>query len=150
MMIALFFCLGFMFAVLYIDMVFDGSARGHRRSGAPLPMDVLEPIQHYYRLITKNPLLLISILLTALGSISAQIYYALVPAWAGYASLALILLTMLTGVLKIIPMAQRMASGKDSVAEQTRIVHTMLPFHAVMMVNVWLLIAVQVIAKCWK
>jgi len=150
MMVPLFFCLGFMFAVLYIDMTFDGSAYGHRNSGASLPPEVLGPIQSYYRIITKNPILLVCILTTALGSIVAQNYYSLVPTWAGYASLFLILATMLTGVLKIIPMAQRMAAGKDTVEEQTRIVHAMLPFHGVMMVNVWLLIAVQVIAKYWK
>ncbi len=147
MMVPLFFCLGFMFAVLYIDMVFDVSARGHRHTGKPLPPDVLEPIVTYYRYITKNPFLLIGILTTALASIIAEIRYALVPAWAGYASLALILLTMLTGVLKIIPQAQRLAAGKDSIEQQTTLVHGLLPFHTVMMVNVFLLIAVQLMAK---
>lgn len=147
MMVPLFFCLGFMFAVLYIDMTFDGTARAHRHSGASLSPEVLGPIASYYKIITKNPLLLVCILTTALGSIIAQNYYGLVPKWAGYASLFLILATMLTGVLKIIPMAQRMAAGKDSVAEQTRIVHAMFPFHGVMMLNTFLLIAVQLLAK---
>lgn len=146
MMIALFFCLGFMFAVLYMDMVFDVSALGHRTSGKRLPPEVLEPIAMYYRYITRNPYLLIAILFTALGSIIMEITYALVPPWAGYASLVLILLTMVTGVLRIIPQAQRLAAGGDTLDEQTRLVHGLLPFHAVMMVNVWLLVAVQVIA----
>ena len=37
----------------------------------------------YYRYITKNPFLLIGILMTALGSIIAEIYYALVPPSTG-------------------------------------------------------------------
>ena len=57
---------------------------------------------------------------------------------------------MLTGVLKIIPMAHRMAAGTDSASEQTHMAHTMFPLHGVMMVNTWLLIAVQVIASYGK
>lgn len=139
----LFLCIGFMIAVLYIDLQFDISALSHRRTEGPLPADVLEPIASYYRCITKNPYLLMFVMATTLTCILAQIVYGLVPRWAGYASLCLMGLSMSIGTFKVIPTAQRLAAGKDTVDAQTRMIHGMLPFHIVLLINILLLAAVQ-------
>ncbi len=143
MLIPLFFCYGFMFAVLYIDLTFDVTARPYRFTVAPLPPDVLGPITTYYRVITRNPYVLMFILVTATTCLGWQIWHSLVPRWAGYSSMALMLVTMLVGILKIIPTAQRLAGGQDGAEQQSRMIHTMLPFHAWMMINLLLMVAVQ-------
>ena len=44
---------------------------------------------------------------------------------------------------KVIPMAQRLAAGKDSAEERTRMIHAMLPFHLVLLVDIVALSAIQ-------
>lgn len=140
---ALFLCIGFMIAVLYMDLVFDTSAVPHRRAEGPLPAHVLEPIAMYYRYITRNPYLLMFVMLTTLASIVAQIVYGLVPRWAGYASLFLILFAMVVGTLKVIPTAQRLAAANEPIEQQTRMVHSMFPSHILLLISILALAAVQ-------
>ena len=144
MLIALFLCLGFMMAVLYIDLMFDVSAAPYRKSAAALPAEILDPITHYYGRITQNPYVLMFVMLVATLCIGAEIVYALAPKWAAYASLFLMGLSMLTGTLKVIPTAQRVGSGRDDADARTRMIHGMLPFHIVLLINILLLIAIQV------
>jgi hypothetical protein len=139
----LFLCIGFMIAVLYIDLVFDMSALPHRRTGAPLPADVLDPIATYYRYITRNPYLLTFVMLTTTVCIVVEIVYGLVPRWAGYLSLFLMGLSMSAAVLKVIPAAQRLAAGKDTVEQQTHLVHGILPYHLVLLASILSLATVQ-------
>lgn len=139
----MFVCIGFMLAVLYIDLAFDMTALPHRRSGSPLPADVLAAISSYYRVITRNPYLLMFVMLTATVCIVAQIVWAQVPRWAGLTSLLMIGLTMVLAVAKVIPTAQRLATGKDPVDEQTRMAHSILPFHIVLLVCILSLAGVQ-------
>jgi hypothetical protein len=143
MLIALFLCIGFMMAVLYIDLMFDVSALPYRHTKAPLPKGVLDPIIHYYGRITQNPYVLMFVMLTAVTCIGAEILYRLAPRWAGYASLFLMGLSMLTGTLKVIPTAQRLGSGDDSDEARTRMIHGMLPFHLVLLINILLLAGIQ-------
>jgi len=46
MLITLFLCLGFMMAVLYIDLMFDIMAAPYRKTNAALPKVVLDSITH--------------------------------------------------------------------------------------------------------
>ena len=75
LLIPLFLCLGFMLAVLYMDLVFDISALPYRKTGTNLPKDVLDAIVIYYRYITKDPWLLIFVIFTAATCIGAQIAF---------------------------------------------------------------------------
>lgn len=143
MLITLFLCLGFMMAVLYIDLMFDISAAPYRKTNAALPRTVLDPITHYYGRITQNPYVLMFVMLTATLCIGAEILYSLVPRWASYSSLFLMGLSMMTGTLKVIPTAQRLGAGTDSEDVRTRMIHSMLPFHLILMVNILLLTAIQ-------
>ena len=143
MLITLFLCIGFMMAVLYIDLMFDVSAAPYRRTKGALPRDVLDPITHYYGRITQNPYVLMFVMLTATLCIGAEIVYGLAPTWVGYSSLFLMGLSMVTGTLKVIPTAQRLGAGTDSEEVRTRMVHSMLPFHLVLLINILLLAAIQ-------
>ena len=143
MMIALFLCIGFMLAVLYIDLMFDVTAVPHRRSKAALPKEVLAPIVHYYRRITQNPYVLMFVMFTATVCLVLQIVYDLTPRWAAYSSLAAMGLAMVAGTVKVIPTAQRLASGQDSEDRQTALIHSMFPSHIVLLICILLLAAIQ-------
>src|SRR4051812_30755756 len=105
MLIALFLCLGFMIAVLYIDLMFDISAAPYRKTNAAVPKPVLDSITHYYARITQNPYVLMFVMLTTAVCIGSEILYDLAPRWASYSSLFLMGLSMMTGTLKVIPTA---------------------------------------------
>lgn len=143
MLVTLFLCIGFMMAVLYIDLMFDVSAAPYRNTQEALPRDVLDPIVHYYGRITQNPYVLMFVMLTAVLCIGSEILYGPAPRWVGYSSLFLMGLSMLTGTLKVIPTAQRLGSGNDPDAVRTRMIHGMLPFHLVLLINILLLTAIQ-------
>ena len=143
MLITLFLCLGFMMAVLYIDLMFDVSAAPYRKSNAPLPKAVLDPITHYYGRITQNPYVLMFVMLTTTLCIGSEILYNSAPRWASYSSLFLMGLSMMTGTLKVIPTAQRLGAGTDPEDVRTRMIHGMLPFHLILMVNIIALTAIQ-------
>ena len=142
-LIPLFMCIGFMLAVLYIDLMFDVSAVPYRRTGAAIPGEVVESIASYYRRITQNPYVLIFVMLTATICVVTEIVYDLVPRWAGYSSLGFMLVAMLAGAGKVIPAAQRLAAGKDAEDTRTRLVHSMLPGHIVLLISILLLALVQ-------
>jgi len=143
MLIPVFLCIGFCIAVLYIDLVFDISALPYRKTKANLPKAVLDPIITYYRYIAKNPWLLIFVMLTLAISITAEIVFKLVPLWIGYSSIVLIGIVMMLGVLRVIPIAQRLASQKDTEEKQTSLVHSLFPYHIVFLIIVLSLALLQ-------
>lgn len=143
MLIPLFLCIGFMIAVLYMDLVFDISALPYRKTKAPLPKHILEPITTYYRYITKNPWLLVFVILTAAVCIIAEVKFNLVPRWIGYSSMVLIGMIMLLGMLRVIPAAQRLASCKDIEEKQSSLVRSLFPCHIVLLIGVLLLAVLQ-------
>jgi hypothetical protein len=146
MLITVFVCIGFMLAVLYIDLMFDVTAVPYRRTGAALPKEVLAPITHYYGRITQNPYVLMFVMLTATVCLVAEIVYDLVPRWAAYSSLFFMGLAMVAGSLKVIPTAQRLGSDKDPADVQTSLIHHMLPSHLVLLVSILLLAVIQLMA----
>jgi hypothetical protein len=143
MPITVFVCIGFMLAVLYIDLMFDVTAVPYRRRDGPLPKEVLNGITGYYGRITQNPYVLMFVMLTTTVCLVAQIAYDLVPRWAGYTSLVLMGLAMVTGSAKVIPTAQRLSSGNDPADVQTRLIHGMFPAHVMLLVCILALAAVQ-------
>lgn len=141
-----FVCIGFMLAILYIDLMFDVMAVPHRRSRATLPKDVLDPITSYYGRVTQNPYVLMFVMLTTTIAVVLQIVYGLTSRWAAYTSLAAMGLAMVVGVVKVIPAAQRLASGKDPAEVQTRLIHGVFTAHVLSLVCILVLAAIQLIA----
>jgi hypothetical protein len=146
MPIAVFICIGFMLAVLYIDLMFDVTAVPHRGSNTTLPKEVLDPITLYYGRITQNPYVLMFVMLTTTVCLVMEIVYSLVPRWAGYSSLVFMVLAMGIGSAKVIPAAQRLASGRDPEELRTRLIHSMFPAHVLLLICIILLAAIQAIA----
>lgn len=146
MFITVFVCIGFMLAVLYIDLMFDVTAVPHRHTGKPLPKEVLDPITHYYGRITQNPYVLMFVMLTTTIALVLQIVYDLAPRWAAYSSLCAMGLAMVAGAAKVIPTAQRLGSRKDPEDVQTRLVHGMFPSHIVLLACILVLAVMQLVA----
>jgi hypothetical protein len=142
----LFFCIGFMAALLCVDLMFDTSALQHRRTGQPLPPDALNPIVSYYRYITRNPYPPMLVMLTGAICIVAEVVNGVAPPWVGWASLVLIGLTIPTAVFKVFPACQRLASGMDTAELQSHLVHRLLPYHLVALISLVVLGILQLIA----
>jgi hypothetical protein len=143
MLHVLFFCLGFCVAILYLDLVFDVSAVPYRKTHTALPPEVITPITTYYRYVTRNPWLLIYVMTVAITCIVAELLFRLAPRWVGYSSLAVFGLIALLAVARVIPGAQRLASGKESAESQTRLAHSLFPYHLLFLVLVLSLALLQ-------
>ena len=141
----LFLCLGFIAAVLCIDLRFDVACWRHRRDPKGVPAEILEPAVRYYRTITRAPQPLSTVILAALACVALETVYQLVPRSFGYPALALFGLASLVGILKVIPTAQQLASTNEA-AEQRRIVFSLLPYHVAMLASVLLLAGTHVAA----
>ena len=140
MLHVLFFCLGFCVAILYLDLVFDSSAVPYRKSGAALPAAVLGPITTYYRYVTRNPWLLIYVMTVAITCIVVELVFGLVPRWVGYASLGVFGLIAVLAVARVIPGAQRLASGEETAEGQSRLAHSLFPHHILFLVLILTLV----------
>ena len=104
---------------------------------------MLDPITHYYGRITQNPYLLMFVMLVTTACVVAEIVYGLAPRWVAYTSLVLIGLSAVAATAKVIPTAQRLGSGRDPDDKVTELVHGMLPYHLVLLVNIVTLAAIQ-------
>jgi len=140
----LFLCLGFIAAVLCIDLVFDVPCWRHRRDRNGVPSDVLEPAVSYYRHVTRTPYLLVAVILCAVACIGVETLYHLVPRSLGYPAVLLFGSASLVAVLKIIPMAQRLASSRDA-GTRGRLAYRLLPYHVAMLASVLLLAAAHAV-----
>jgi hypothetical protein len=87
------------------------------------------------------------VMLTTTVSLVAQLVYGLIPRWAAYASLAAMGLAMAAGIVKVIPTARRLASGKDPAEVQTRLVHGVLTAHVLLLACILVLAAIQLVAS---
>jgi hypothetical protein len=146
MFLTIFVCIGFMLAILYIDLMFDVLSVPYRRSGAMLPKEVLDPVTHYYGRVTQNPYVLMFVMLTTTICVVLQIVYGLAPRWAAYSSLVAIALAMAAGAGKVIPSARRLASGEVPPEEQTRLVHGVFTAHVLLFVCILVLGVLQLLA----
>jgi hypothetical protein len=142
-MIPIFTGIGFMIAVLYMDLFFDTMAFPYRSAKADLPREVLDVITGYYGRITKNPWLLIFVMLTTMTCIIWEIAYDLVPAKISYPSLFLMAAAMVLGMTRVIPAATRLALGEESAGSRTRVAHSLFPSHVILLVLVLSLALLQ-------
>lgn len=143
MLLPLFFCLGFCIGILYIDLVFDVSSLPYRKTRTPLPENILNPVTTYYRYVTKNPWLLIFVMAVTLTCIVVEIRYSLVPSWIAYSSLAIFGIIALLAIVRVIPGAQQLASGKESAERQTRLAHSLFSHHLVFLILILSLALLQ-------
>jgi hypothetical protein len=117
-------CAGFLLAVLWMDLIFDGQVLRHR-SAEELPEPVLASIAGYYRraTTTSRPMsyliaAVMVILLTAMGFRFAS---GEEPLWFAWVTATLAGGPIALATLRTVPNAVRLGSRVDGPAEQTRL-----------------------------
>jgi len=113
---------GFLLAVLWFDLMFDVQTRKYT---SDLPPEVLASISAYYRRVTTeaypmNRLVALVKVLT-LAAICAEIVQGENPWWIGWGSIALAGSGFVPTMIRTVPNARRLGSGKDSAQEQSRL-----------------------------
>jgi hypothetical protein len=98
---------GFLFAVLWFDLMFDVQVVRHRSAGGPLPDEVLASIAGYYRRVTTTarPLnrLVALVMLATVGTVVVQLVRDELPTWASVSSLALIVAAVSIAATSTVP-----------------------------------------------
>src|SRR3979490_3163531 len=106
---------GFLFAVLWFDLMFD--VQTLKASGAALPPEVLTSISAYYRRVTTeaypmNRLVALVMLLT-LAAICAEVVQSECQWWIGWGSLLLAGSGFVLTITRTVPNAVRLGSARD-------------------------------------
>ena len=128
-------CSGFLFAVLWMDLIFDVQVLEHRSVGEELPEPVLASIAGYYHraTTTSRPMsrliaLVMLVLLVALGIQAARGHD---PAWLLATSAALAGVPMALALTRTVPNAVRLGHRADGPAEQSRLARAICRDHLV-------------------
>jgi hypothetical protein len=137
---------GFLFAVLWFDLMFDVQAIKHR-GGAELPEEVLASVAGYYRRVTTEARAmsrLIAIVMAAtLVAIALQLARADAPTWVSVASLALASWAIGLAATTTVRRAVRLGSRRDGAEAQSRLARSILRDHLLCAAVIAAVIAVQ-------
>ena len=139
---------GFLLAVLWFDLMFDVQTR--RYSGDVLPPEVLGSISAYYRRVTTeaypmNRLVALVMLLT-LAAICAGIVRGENSWWIGWISLLLAASGFVPTMMRTVPNARRLGSGKDTAEEQSRLARSLCRDHMLSFARMFAVLVLQLIA----
>jgi hypothetical protein len=128
-------CSGFLFAVLWMDLMFDAQVLAERRPGAELPERVLSSIAGYYqRAVTgSRPMsrliaVVMVMLLAALGFRAARGHD---PGWLVAASALLAGAPVLLALTHTVPNAVRLGGRSGSPADQSALARSIWRDHLV-------------------
>jgi hypothetical protein len=128
-------CSGFLFAVLWMDLMFDAQVLAERRRGADLPEPVLASIAGYYRraVTGSRPMsrliaVVMVVLLAALGFRAARGHD---PVWLVAASALLAGAPILLALTHTVPSAVRLGARSGSPADQSALARSIWRDHLV-------------------
>ena len=128
-------CSGFLFAVLWMDLMFDAQVLTDRRRGADLPEPVLTSIAGYYRraVTGSGPMsrliaIVMVVLLAALGFRAAR---GQDPGWLVAVSALLAGAPVLLALTHTVPNAARLGSRCGSPADQSALARSIWRDHLV-------------------
>jgi hypothetical protein len=128
-------CSGFLFAVLWMDLIFDVQVLRHRGRPDDLPEAVLASIAAYYHraTTTSRPMsrLIALVMVILLGAFVFQAAYGHDPGWLLVASAALAGIPTMLALTHTVPDAVRLGHRADSVSEQTRLARSVCRDHLV-------------------
>jgi hypothetical protein len=126
-------CSGFLFAVLWMDLMFDAQVIADRRRGADLPEPVLTSIAGYYRraVTGSRPMsrliaVVMVVLLAALGFRAARGHD---PGWLLAASALLAGAPVLLALTHTVPNAVRLGSRSGSTTDQSALARSIWRDH---------------------
>ena len=146
MIMILFICVGFLSAVLWVDLKFDWLAVPYRGKPGILPEDVLAPMTYFYRYVTGKPVAVAAAMILIVTTLVLEIAQATVPAWMAWASLVMFVVVAVRSSILVIPTARRFGQRTDTLAGQTRLAHTLLGMHMFAFVLLLLVGALQLCA----
>jgi hypothetical protein len=128
-------CGGFLFAVLWMDLIFDVQLFGQRAAGEELPEPVLASIAGYYHraTTTSRPMsrLIALVMLILLGALGFQATREQEPAWLLVLSAGLAGIPTMLALIQTVPNAVRLGQRMDSPSEQTRLARSVCRDHLV-------------------
>jgi hypothetical protein len=138
--------LGFLLAVLWFDLMFDGQVRGH--NGGELPADVLDSIAAYYRRVTTQarPMnrLIALVMVFTLGSLVGEIARHDARTGVAWASLALTAIGVGLAGARTVPNAVRLGAQSDGAEQQTALARSILRDHLVCLAAITIALILQV------
>ncbi|BBY20472.1 hypothetical protein MSTO_06770 [Mycobacterium stomatepiae] len=128
-------CSGFLFAVLWMDLMFDVQVLAHRSAGEELPEPVLASIAGYYHRATTaaRPMsrLIALVMLILLGALGFQATLGRDLAWLLVVSAGLAGIPTMLALTQTVPDAIRLGHRTDSVAEQSHLARSICRDHLV-------------------
>ncbi|WP_406815544.1 hypothetical protein [Mycobacterium sp. M23085] len=126
-------CGGFLFAVLWMDLIFDVQVLRHRGAATELPESVLASIAAYYHraTTTSRPMshLIALVMLALLGTLVLQAARGHDPGWLLVTSAPLAGIPTMLALTHTVPDAVQLGRRADSPAEQTRLARSVFRDH---------------------
>jgi len=138
---------GFLLAVLWMDLMFDVQVLRHRSLAPELPEPVLASIAGYYRRVTTDasPMgrVIGAVMLATIGALISELIRGGRPAWVSLASLALAAAPVALAGLRVFPSARRLGARRDALAEQSRLARAICRDHLVCLAAVGTLLTIR-------
>jgi hypothetical protein len=139
----------FLLAVLWFDLMFDVQTRKY--PDGVLPAEVLASISSYYRRVTTEAFpmnrLVALIMVLTLAAICAEIAQGQNPWWIGWGSLLLAASGFVPTMMRTVPNARRLGSGKGSAEEQSRLARAVCRDHMFSFARMSVVLILQLIAQ---
>ncbi|KZS64241.1 MAG: hypothetical protein K2X56_00010 [Mycobacterium pseudokansasii] len=149
-------CGGFLFAVLWMDLIFDVQVLRYRRPSAQLPEPVLASIAGYYHraTTTSRPMsrLIALVMVILLSGLGFEAVRGPEPGWLLAASAVLAGIPVGLAAVHTVPCAVRLGKRVDSPVEQTRLARAICRDHLVCVgcMLVFLLLWLAYSIASWK
>ena len=126
-------CSGFLFAVLWMDLMFDAQVRADRHPGGVLPESVLDSIARYYRraVTESRPMshLIAVVMVILLGALGFRVIRGHDPGWLVAVSILLAGAPILLAATHTVPNAVRLGGRSDSAGTQTALARSIWRDH---------------------
>ena len=126
-------CSGFLFAVLWMDLIFDVQVFRHRSAATDLPENVLASIAGYYHraTTTSRPMsrLIALVMVIFLGALVFQAARGQDPGWLLVMSAGLAGIPTMLALTHTVPDAVRLGRRADTPPEQTRLARSVFRDH---------------------
>ncbi len=139
----LFLCLGYLLAVLWIDLIFDSLVLPYHGSNEPLPEEVLVTMSSFFKRITFKPRLIFVVMIAMLTIVILQIVQGTVPAWVAWASLVIVTVPTGYATARVMPAARRLGTRQDSLEKQSELARSLFAMHTLSFVLMTLLGIIQ-------
>ena len=142
-------CIGYLIAVLWIDLIFDSLVLPHHGSSEPLPEEVLATMSSFFKRLTLKPRLIFVVMITMFTIVILQIVQGTVPAWVAWTSLVLVVAPTGYASARVMPAARRLGSRADGVEKQSELARSLFSMHTLSFILMTLLLVLQLYAA-WR